>query len=108
MGFYPVSPGVPVYDLGSPVFDCVTVRLQNGRTLRVVARNNSKSNKYVQSFRLNGRPQKQVWFRHEDIANGGTLELQMSDTPNTVLGSDPIWFPPSALALDSATLAGVR
>ena len=37
MGFYPVTPGVPVYDLGSPVFDRVTIRLHNGKTLRIVA-----------------------------------------------------------------------
>jgi predicted alpha-1,2-mannosidase len=62
MGFYPVTPGVPVYDIGSPVFDRVTIRLHNGKTLRIVARNNSKNNKYVQSIRLNGKPLHQLAF----------------------------------------------
>ena len=56
MGFYPVTPGVPIYNLASPVFDRVTIRLHNGKTLRIVSRDNSEDNKYIQSLRLNGRP----------------------------------------------------
>ena len=99
MGFYPVTPGVPVYDLASPVFDRITIRLHNGKTLRIVCQNNSKDNKYIQSIRLNGKPLNQVWFRHADIVNGGTLELQMGNTPNEKLGSDLASFPPSEMAL---------
>ena len=87
MGFYPVCPGVPAYDLGSPVFDKTTIRLHNGKTLRIISHHNSKDNKYVESIRLNGQPLQQVWFRHADIVNGGTLELKMSHTPNTQLGA---------------------
>ena len=28
MGFYPVTPGIPVFNIGSPVFTDVTVKLQ--------------------------------------------------------------------------------
>jgi putative alpha-1,2-mannosidase len=102
LGFYPVSPGVPVYDIGSPVFDRTAIRLHNGKTLQIVARNNSRDNKYIQSLRFNGQPLQQVWFRHADIVNGGTLELQMSNTPNKDLGADPAIFPPSRMGLDPA------
>jgi predicted alpha-1,2-mannosidase len=105
MGFYPVTPGVPVYDIGSPVFDRVTVRLHNGKTLRIIARDSSKNNKYVQSVRLNGKPQQQVWFRHADIVNGGALELQMGNTPNKALGADPATLPPSSMAVDPEMIA---
>ena len=104
LGFYPVSPGVPVYDVGSPVFDRADIRLHNGKTLQIVARNNSRDNKYIQSLRLNGKPLQQVWFRHADIVNGGTLELQMSNTPNKELGALPAAFPPSRMKLDPANL----
>ena len=60
MGFYPPVPGVPVYCLGSPVFDRVTIRLKNGKTIRIICKNNSRDNKYIQSFRLNGRPGRRV------------------------------------------------
>jgi predicted alpha-1,2-mannosidase len=104
LGLYPVTPGVPVYDLTSPVFDTVTIRLHNGKTLKIVCRDNSRDNKYIQNIRLNGRPLNQVWVRHADIANGGALELQMGNTPNKQLGADPATFPPSSIDLDPKTL----
>jgi predicted alpha-1,2-mannosidase len=105
MGFYPVTPGVPIYDLASPVFDRITIRLHNGKTFRIICRNNSRDNKYIQSIRLNGQPLQQVWFRHADIANGGVLELQMGNTPNRSLGAEPAQLPPSEMALDSRSCA---
>jgi predicted alpha-1,2-mannosidase len=102
MGFYPVTPGIPIYDLASPVFDRITIQLHNGKALTIVCRNNSRDNKYIQSIRLNGKPLQQVWFRHADIANGGQLELQMGNTPNTELGSRPEEFPPSAMQVNPA------
>jgi len=104
MGIYPVTPGVPVYDIGSPIFDRTTIRLHNGKTLRIVARNNSCDNKYVRSIKLNGKPLNQIWFKHADIANGGTLELQMGNTPNEKLGADAATLPPSAMTLNPASL----
>jgi predicted alpha-1,2-mannosidase len=104
MGFYPVTPGVPIYDLASPVFDRITIHLHNGKTFTIVCKNNFSYNKYIQSIRLNGQPQSRVWFRHADIANGGILELQMGNTPNEQLGTNPDDFPPSSLTLDPRTL----
>lgn len=108
MGLYPVTPGVPIYDLASPVFDRVSIRLHNGKTFSIVCRNNSKDNKYLQSIALNGRSQSQVWIRHADIANGATLELQMGNTPNQKLGSDPADLPPSSLNTDPSTFETPR
>jgi predicted alpha-1,2-mannosidase len=99
LGFYPVTPGIPAYDIGSPVFDKATIHLSNGKDFVMVARNASRDNKYVESICLNGRPLNQVWFRHADIANGGTLELTMGDTPNLALGSDPATFPPASMSV---------
>ncbi|HEV2329612.1 MAG TPA: glycoside hydrolase family 92 protein, partial [Verrucomicrobiae bacterium] len=103
IGFYPVTPGVPIYDLGSPVFDRITIHLQNEKTIRIICRDNSPDNKYIQSIRLNGKPLNQVWFRQADIVNGGELVLQMGNMPNKELGADPSSFPPSAMAVNPAT-----
>ena len=97
MGFYPVTPGIPTYDIGSPVFEKTTIHLHNGNDFIIIAHHASQENKYVQSIRLNGRPDEQVWFRHADIANGGTLELTMGDTPNTSLGTEARSFPPASI-----------
>ncbi len=97
MGFYPVTPGLPVYDIVSPVFDKVTIHLKNGKDFVVTARNTSRQNKYIQSIRLNGKPLDRVWFRHVDLVNGGVLELTMGNTPNLRLGAEPDTFPPDAI-----------
>jgi predicted alpha-1,2-mannosidase len=105
MGLYPVTPGVPIYDLTSPVFDKISIHLHNGKTLQIICRNNSGKNKYIQSIKLNGQLQSQVWVRHADVRNGGILELQMGDTPNKKLGASPADLPPSAMALNPITLS---
>ena len=71
MGFYPVTPGSPTYNIGSPFFDEVTMQLSNGNTFRIVAKNNSKDNKYIQSAQLNGK-NGSLGF-HDDIKDGDYL-----------------------------------
>lgn len=95
MGFFPVTPGIPVYTIGSPVFDEVAINLPGGRTFKVVANNNSSLNRYIQQARLNGKPLNIPWFTHEDLAKGGLLELQMGDQPNLGWGSKESDAPPS-------------
>jgi putative alpha-1,2-mannosidase len=80
MGLYQVSPGEPVYTLGRPLFDKVTLRLENGKTFRIQARNNSAVNKYVKQVTLNGKVLPTPFITHNDILNGGTLEFTMAAT----------------------------
>lgn len=95
MGFYPVAPGRPVYDIGSPLFDEVRITLGNGKVFTVTARHNSARHKYIQSATLNGELLDKPWFTHADLANGGTLILQMGPQPNRAWGSSPDAAPPS-------------
>jgi len=104
LGFYPVTPGVPTYELGSPVFDRVTIQLHNGKQFRLIAKDNSVDNKYIDSVRFNGEKQDRVWFRHSDILDGLTVELDMSSLPNQAIGTAADSIPPSSMALDPATL----
>lgn len=97
LGFYPVTPGIPTYDVGSPVFKKAVIHLKNGKDFTINAENASQHNKYVESIRLNGTPLNQVWFRHDAIANGGTLELTMGNTPNLNLGADAKSLPPDSI-----------
>lgn len=82
MGFYQVCPGKPVYSIGRPVFDQAVVNLTNGKKFTVMVKNNSKKNKYIESMLLNGQTLHTPFFSHQDIVNGGTLEITMSDKPN--------------------------
>lgn len=88
MGFYPVTPGKPVYTIGSPLFEKVAVRLNNGKTFTLLAHQASVKNKYIQSAKLNGKVLNKPWFTHEDLVNGGTLELEMGPKPNKNWGID--------------------
>ncbi len=95
MGFYPFCPGNPYYVIGSPLFRKTTIRLVNGRTFTIEADEVSMRNKYIQSAILNGNPLTKPWFTQQDIAEGGTLELQMGPRPNKNWGSAPDDAPPS-------------
>jgi predicted alpha-1,2-mannosidase len=95
MGFYPVCPGSPVYEIGSPIFAKTIIRMGNGKDFTIVANHVSARNKYIQSATLNGQPLDKPWFRHADIAGGGTLVLNMGDAPNRQWGSAPDDAPPS-------------
>ena len=104
MGLYPVTPGVPVYNVCSPFFDRVSIKLPNGKTFTILAKHNSATNKYIQSIALNGKSLSKLWIKHSDLVNGGTLELEMGDTPNKNLGVAAADLPPSALDLDPGNL----
>ena len=87
MGFYPVCPGEPTYIFGSPIFDKVTINLENGNKFIVKAENVSKENKYIQSVTLNGKDYSKSYFEHIDIVNGSTLIFYMGNTPNKNWGA---------------------
>jgi len=97
MGFYPVTPGLPIYNIGSPVFEEVSLKLDNGATFTIVAEGCSKVNKYIQSARLNGKDLDRPWFTHEELQAGSTLELEMGPLPDKEWGSAPDAAPPSML-----------
>ena len=82
LGFYP-NAGQDIYLIGTPTFAEANVQLAPGKTLRIVARNLDPEhiNRFVQTATLNGAPLDQSWFRHSQIANGGTLILTMGSAP---------------------------
>lgn len=86
MGFYPVTPGIPVYTIGSPLFSRVTITLHNGKRFTLIAHHCSVINKYIQSAKINGKPLNTPWFTHRQLMNGGTLELEMGPKPNKKWG----------------------
>lgn len=94
LGFYPTTPGMPIYVIGSPRFPKVTIHLPTNKRFTITAKDWSKDNIYIQSAKLNGRTLNRAWFRHSDIVSGGELVLEMGATPNKEWGS--VEPPPSA------------
>jgi predicted alpha-1,2-mannosidase len=87
LGFYPVCPGEPFYAIGSPLFKKTTLYLPNARTFIIEATDNSKSNRFIQSAKLNGENFSKTWISHSTIINGGKLEFIMGPQPNKNWGS---------------------
>jgi predicted alpha-1,2-mannosidase len=93
IGLYPVNPAGGVYVIGSPLVTRATIRLDpryyRGGTFQILAPNASRQNCYVQSATLDGRPLDRPWITQEEIARGGTLELDMGLLPNKAWGALP-------------------
>ena len=82
LGFYPVTPGADQYVIGSPLFDKATLKLQNGNEFKIIAKNNSEENFYIESASLNGEEWNKNYLNYEDVMQGGTFQLEMTNTPN--------------------------
>ena len=86
MGFYPVNPCGGEYLLGTPLAETSDLSLANGHHFKIIARQLSNKNLYIQKVILNGVPTHEPTLRHETILKGGTLELIMGDRPSTEWG----------------------
>lgn len=95
MGFYPVTPGQATYNLGSPFFSDIRLQLTGGKTLTIKAPKANEQSKYIIGATLNGKRHHRPWFKHDDIAQGGTLVLDMSPRHSN-WGSALGAVPPSA------------
>ncbi|KRE48457.1 GH92 family glycosyl hydrolase [Paenibacillus sp. Soil724D2] len=82
LGFYPLKMGSPEYAIGAPLFKKATINLENGSKLVINAPNNSKSNKYVQSLKVNGDAYLKTSLPHAVLAAGATLDFDMGPTPS--------------------------
>lgn len=78
LGFYPVTPGHPVYTLTSPLFDRAVVRLENGRRIAIEGRGRGR---YIAGLTVSGRRHDAVTLRHDALKSGATLRFVRSETP---------------------------
>lgn len=85
MGIHPINPGDKIYQITSPVFTEVDIKLDpnyyTGEKFKIIAHDNSPENIYIQSIKLNGKALDRYWITHEEITDGGTLEMQMGPEP---------------------------
>lgn len=102
IGLFSTDGGVsvnPVYEIGSPVFDKITLRLNPdyypGQTFVIETKNNSPENRYIQSATINGNVMDRVWIPHDVVVKGGVLQLEMGNKPDTNFGASPDVAPPS-------------
>ena len=76
----------PCYDITSPVFDEITIKLDSdyyaGKEFKIVTHHNSEVNCYIQKATLNGKAYNFYQLLHPDFVHGGILELWMGAVPN--------------------------
>lgn len=97
IGLYPVNPANGIYVIGSPLVQKAVIHLDpkyyKGGTFTIIVHSNTqyvpaqRMDTYIQSATLNGQPLNHPWITQDEIANGGTLELEMGIMPNKTWGT---------------------
>ena len=80
IGLYP-WPCFPGYYVTAPSFDRAVVHLPGGKTLTVVSDGAGGDAGYAGSPTFAGRPVDGWWIPHDDLVEGGTLQMTMSKDP---------------------------
>jgi predicted alpha-1,2-mannosidase len=93
MGLYPVCPGSGEYVLGAPLFNKITLSLENGKKFVIEAPQNSKDNLYVDGVKFSNRQWDKNFILHSDILKGGSLYFDMTAKPNHTRGTSSDAFP---------------
>lgn len=82
MGFYPTAPSSNVYNIGSPAMEAVTMKLSNGKSVKVTTKNWTSKNVYVKEMYLNGKKYNKSYLTYNDIKDGADILFVMSKSPN--------------------------
>lgn len=93
IGLFDIQGGAstePRYEITSPIFDKITIQLDNryypGKEFVIEVKNNSPENVYIQSARLNGEVLNRYHFPHSELVKGGRLEIELGSEPNKAWG----------------------
>ena len=93
MGFYPVCPASDQYVLGAPLFNKITLNLENGKKVIINSKDNTNNNRYIKTMLYNGKQYDYNWVSHLAMLKGATINIQMQDKPNKQRGIKPIDYP---------------
>lgn len=93
LGFYPVCPGSNQYVLGAPYFPKVTITLENGKKIEIVAPKTSDENRYIRKMSYNGKNYTKNYLDHFELLKGARLLFDMSDQPMKGRGIKDSDFP---------------
>lgn len=104
MGLFDVqghSAARPTFQLGSPLFDKVTIDLNpnyySTDQLVIETENNGDENFYIQSAELGKKSMKNSWFYRDELLKSGKLKLIMGSQPNKGWGVDT---PPPSMSTE--------
>jgi predicted alpha-1,2-mannosidase len=83
MGLYQVTPGNPEYAIGTPLFDKISIKLENGNNF-IIESHGLENGHYINNADLDGYPLNTSSIAHDHIMQGGHLSLEMSNIPNRI------------------------
>ena len=79
MGIYPVCPGNTDYAITSPVFDKITIQLDqnyySGEKLEIISHKKGSNDHLIQKMMWNGNKHTSYFINHKTISEGGKLEF---------------------------------
>src|SRR5690606_19601047 len=81
IGLYPVNPVSGQYAICSPLFDTVTLRLQDDRIFRIITQKQTDSSAYIASMTLNGKTHRGYQLDYTTLMKGGEMTMRLSDRP---------------------------
>ena len=92
-GLHQSCPGDTRFEIFTPLFDQVTMKLDSqytrGGIFTIHVQNNSPVNVYIQSASLNGQSLNRCWLDYKEIVAGGKLDLVLGPQPNKQWGTSP-------------------
>lgn len=98
MGLYAVDPVSATYIMSAPLFEKVTIPMDEGRELLIEAKRTSPDDKYIRSITVDGRPHDKLWIDHADLVKGAHIVFTLGPEPNKTLGVAEQFMPPSLTA----------
>jgi hypothetical protein len=101
LGLYPIAPGKPVYQIGRPLMNSATIKLENGKSIHINCHEQSKENKYIKHVSWNGQNLEKMEISHEQLMQGGILTFVMGPEPKAqtiaqkqIVNKVPAFFAP--------------
>jgi predicted alpha-1,2-mannosidase len=87
LGLYPITPGKPVYQIGRPLINSATIKLENGKSIFINCNEQAKEHKYIKQVLWNGQRLEKMEINHEQLMQGGVLTFIMGPepTPRTIV-----------------------
>ena len=77
MGFYPISPGEPLYSITAPLFDRITIQLDSKyyEKKELIIQREGNQNGTIEKILLDGKPHKSFFISHEQLVNANTIKI---------------------------------
>jgi putative alpha-1,2-mannosidase len=78
LGMYPMNAASGDYFLGSPIIRQAIIKLENGKTIKILVNDQKAENAVIQSAKWNGILIESYKITHKELMEGGTLEITMT------------------------------